>query len=50
MEELQEKFSLERVTKSAAVFDKEKLSWMNGDFKSLSSRLFESMRYLQGSI
>ena len=29
-EELCEKFSLERVTKSAAVFDKVKLSWMNG--------------------
>lgn len=27
---LQEKFSLERVTKSGAVFDKTKLSWMNG--------------------
>jgi glutamyl-tRNA synthetase len=29
-EELAEKFSLERITKSAAVFDKVKLSWMNG--------------------
>ena len=29
-EELQQKFSLERITKSAAVFDKTKLSWMNG--------------------
>ena len=28
--ELQEAFSLERITKSAAVFDKTKLSWMNG--------------------
>jgi len=27
---LQEKFSLERVTKSGAVFEKNKLSWMNG--------------------
>ena len=30
--ELQEKFSLERITKSAAVFDKIKLSWMNGQY------------------
>lgn len=29
-EELLDKFSLERVTKSAAVFDKVKLGWMNG--------------------
>lgn len=29
-EELQEKFSLDRITKSAAVFDKTKLAWMNG--------------------
>lgn len=29
-QELQDKFSLERITKSAAVFDKTKLSWMNG--------------------
>lgn len=28
--ELVEKFSLGRVTKSGAVFDKTKLSWMNG--------------------
>ncbi len=31
-EELQQKFSLERITKSAAVFDKTKLSWMNGQY------------------
>ena len=31
-QELQEKFSLERITKSAAVFDKTKLSWMNGQY------------------
>ena len=31
-EELQGKFSLERITKSAAVFDKTKLSWMNGQY------------------
>lgn len=29
-DELTQKFSLERITKSAAVFDKVKLSWMNG--------------------
>ena len=28
--ELSERFNLERITKSAAVFDKVKLSWMNG--------------------
>ena len=28
--ELQSAFSLERITKSAAVFDKTKLSWVNG--------------------
>ena len=31
-QDLQEKFSLERITKSAAVFDKTKLSWMNGQY------------------
>ena len=30
MEELQQAFSIDRITKSAAVFDKAKLSWMNG--------------------
>ncbi|KAL3138236.1 hypothetical protein ABBQ32_006056 [Trebouxia sp. C0010 RCD-2024] len=30
LHDLQDKFSLERVTKSGAVFDKTKLSWMNG--------------------
>lgn len=30
LDELLEKFSLDRITKSAAVFDKVKLSWMNG--------------------
>ena len=29
-EPLQDKFTLDRVNKSAAVFDKTKLSWMNG--------------------
>lgn len=29
-EELQEAFEVERITKSPAVFDKVKLSWMNG--------------------
>jgi len=31
-QELQDKFSLERITKSPAVFDKTKLSWMNGQY------------------
>ncbi len=31
-QELQDKFSLDRITKSAAVFDKTKLSWMNGQY------------------
>ena len=31
-EELGAKFSLERITKSAAVFDKTKLAWMNGQY------------------
>lgn len=30
VEVLQQKFALERITKSAAVFDKVKLAWMNG--------------------
>jgi glutamyl/glutaminyl-tRNA synthetase len=30
VEELQEAFTIERITKSPAVFDKVKLSWMNG--------------------
>jgi glutamyl-tRNA synthetase len=30
VDELTTKFSLERITKSPAVFDKVKLSWMNG--------------------
>lgn len=30
VEELTEAFALDRITKSAAVFDKVKLSWMNG--------------------
>ena len=30
MTELSDKFNLERITKSPAVFDKVKLSWMNG--------------------
>ena len=29
-EELQEAFAVDRITKSPAVFDKVKLSWMNG--------------------
>lgn len=31
-EELIEKFSLERITKSAAIFDKQKLNWMNSQY------------------
>ena len=30
VDELAEAFTVERITKSAAVFDKTKLSWMNG--------------------
>ncbi len=30
MEDLQTAFTLDRITKSPAVFDKTKLSWMNG--------------------
>ncbi|CAD7695641.1 unnamed protein product, partial [Ostreobium quekettii] len=30
LEELQDKFSIDRITKSGAVFDKTKLAWMNG--------------------
>ncbi len=30
VEDLQDKFSLDRITKSPAVFDKTKLAWMNG--------------------
>ena len=32
-QELTAKFSLDRITKSAAVFDKTKLSWMNGGWR-----------------
>ncbi|EFJ26519.1 hypothetical protein SELMODRAFT_172681 [Selaginella moellendorffii] len=31
-DELMEKFSLERITKSAAIFDQTKLSWLNGKY------------------
>jgi glutamyl-tRNA synthetase len=31
-EELIDKFSLERITKSAAIFDKQKLNWMNSQY------------------
>ena len=30
LDDLQQKFSLDRITKSPAVFDKTKLAWMNG--------------------
>ncbi len=33
VQELSQKFSLERITKWAAVFDKTKLSWMNGEWQ-----------------
>jgi len=45
IEELQQRFSLERVSKSPAVFDEQKLRWMNGryvrelDVDDLTSRL-----------
>jgi glutamyl-tRNA synthetase len=45
IEELQQRFSLERVSKSPAVFDEQKLRWMNGrylrelDVEDLTSRL-----------
>jgi glutamyl-tRNA synthetase len=56
-EELIEKFSLERVSRSPAVFDEQKLSWMNGhymrelDTPELTRRVHEWMtaRALPGS-
>lgn len=43
-EELCEKFSLDRITKSGAVFDKTKLSWMNGQhLRSLDSEAMQVM-------
>ncbi|KAK9829694.1 hypothetical protein WJX72_007403 [[Myrmecia] bisecta] len=43
-EELQQKFSLDRITKSAAVFDKTKLSWMNGQIlRALPDEQLEPM-------
>jgi glutamyl-tRNA synthetase len=47
IEELQQRFSLERVSKSPAVFDEQKLRWMNGrylrelDVDDLTTRLEE---------
>lgn len=46
VEELQQAFSLERITKSAAVFDKTKLSWMNG--QHLRSLPEEAMKEMVG--
>ncbi|GFR47342.1 hypothetical protein Agub_g9037 [Astrephomene gubernaculifera] len=44
VEELSDKFSLDRITKSAAVFDKVKLGWMNGQhLRSLPEPQFTSM-------
>jgi glutamyl-tRNA synthetase len=49
-EELIEKFSLERVSRSPAVFDEQKLSWMNGHYirglapEELARRAAEYMR------
>lgn len=43
-EELCEKFSLDRITKSGAVFDKTKLSWMNGQhLRSLDPEAMQVM-------
>ena len=35
LDELKEKFSLDRITKSGAIFDRTKLSWMNGQHLKL---------------
>ena len=35
LDELKQKFSLDRITKSGAVFDRTKLSWMNGQHLKL---------------
>ncbi len=54
MEELVQHFSLERVGKSAAIFDSEKLTWMNGVYlrqlpaDGLAKRLAETLQlYIQ---
>ncbi|KAI3438090.1 hypothetical protein D9Q98_000532 [Chlorella vulgaris] len=46
VDELQQAFSLDRITKSAAVFDKTKLSWMNG--QHLRALPEEEMRAMIG--
>eukprot|EP00798_Chlamydomonas_sp_ICE-L_P030708 gene30708-35735_t len=47
VEELHQKFSLDRITKSPAVFDKTKLSWMNGQFlKALPEEEIVSMELI----
>ena len=44
VEELQEKFALDRITKSPAVFDKTKLGWMNGQhLRALPDAELEAM-------
>lgn len=44
VQDLQERFSLDRITKSAAVFDKTKLGWMNGQhIRNLPEAELESM-------
>lgn len=44
VQDLQERFSLDRITKSAAVFDKTKLGWMNGQhLRNLPDAELESM-------
>ena len=44
VEELCDKFALDRITKSGAVFDKTKLSWMNGQhLRALDPETMQSM-------
>src|SRR3954454_8967736 len=58
IEELQQRFSLERVSKSPAVFDEQKLRWMNGrylrelDVDDLTARLetFTGRSGLRGAV
>jgi glutamyl-tRNA synthetase len=57
-DELQELFTLERVSKSAAIFDKQKLRWMNGTYlrelpiEDLTARLeaFTGRENLAGAV
>lgn len=54
IEELQEKFTLDRITKSGAVFDKTKLGWMNGQhLRALPIEEVEAMvgqRWVDGGL